>query len=417
MPMPNDLYADDGGESDDGIILEFEDDTVITRRRPWKLRRIFWRILPVLVLTGVLVAVAEQPDLALLLHRSATDSPVAITVVCDVPWAVIRVDGRGAATGCTSGVAGAMPTARLSVSVGQHTLVATAEGFAPYAIYVVAHPNTPGLYLTQFALTPQGNEQVLDAVNDYFTSSYAQDMTFPASLWQTLGLRVPPSGSSLLVRERFEAVSLDSYEPTYSETTYQRPIVPRAGMLGIAVVVVEHVTIYDGCSGTPLLERRTPVIYATRASVIFSVRPGPQRWTATNPYALNPVADVFTAPNVAATPASPTGLITLAARTELASRLGSSGLLTGGVIVAPLANTSTWAAGVVLTLLNGARQTPRIVGAQPGAVWLYTGGALLALTSPARALSPDIPAATPAMTLDGLRASLAGQSTHVCGGE
>lgn len=408
-------YHDNAPDDDDGVAFEFEQDSDANQVRPRWMKRVIWRALPMVVLTAMLVVVAGHPNL--LLHRSLPNASVQITVVCDVPWAIIRVDGRGAGTRCTEGIAGALPMAQLSVNIGQHTLVATAEGFTPYSIYIVAHPSTPGLYLTQFALTPQGTARALDAVNAYFASTYMQDVVFPAALWQVLGLRTPPAGPTLLVRDRFEAIALDGYEPTYSETTYQRPIVPAQGALGVAAVLVEHVTIYDGCSATQLIERRMPVLYKTRASVILSAQPGPHGWTATNPYSLNPVADIYSPPDIAATPATPDGLLVLTARTALADRLGSLSMLAGAITVTPLTSASGWGAGVVLTLLNGSRQAPKIAGARPGAVWLYAGGELVALTSAARELSPNVPAFAASITLAGVRASLANQQSHLCGGE
>jgi hypothetical protein len=392
---------------EDSADFEFEQGPDSGAGRPGRVRRFFWRTLPVVVLTGLLVVVAEYPDLLRVLHRPPPDAPVQITVVCDVPWAIIRVDGHGVGTSCAQDTAGALPMARVSVSVGQHTLVATAEGFVPYPIYIVAHPNTSGLYLTQFALTPRGATQALDAVNDYFATAYSQDVVFPASLWQALGLHEAPSGPVLVVRERFEATSLDSYEPVYTETTYQRPIAPQQGSLGIAAVVVEHVTVYDGCSVTPLLERRMPLLYETRASVILSARPGSQNWTATNPYALNPAADIYTAPNIAATPTTPAGLLILAARTALAENLGSMSMLASAITVLPLVNSTHWAAGAVLTLRSGARQE---------AIWLYAGGQLVALTDAAHALSPSVAFGAPLVTLDSLRARLANWASRICGG-
>lgn len=400
--MSDDRYVESDLEDEDDFPIEFEVETSSTWRRAGRFGRIIARVLPVLLLTGLLVAVAEQPYLALWLHRSAADAPVPITVVCDVPWAIIHVDGRGAATYCAPGVAGALPMARLSVSGGIHILVATAEGFAPYPIYIVAHPGAPGLYLTQFALTPQGTAQTLAAVNDYFASAYTQDAVFPATLWRLLGLRAPPTSPLLLVRERFEAVALDSYEPTYSETTYQRPIAPEQGDVGVAVVVVEHTTIYNGCGATPLLERRAPVLYASRASVTFSVRPGPQRWIASRPYALNPTAEIYTAPDLAATPASPGGLLALAARTDLTNHLGGLSTLPDAIRVTPLTTAAQWAAGVALNLTK------------PDAAWLYMGGILIALSPAAQALSSDAPTTAATVTLADLRASLTRQPSRGC---
>src|SRR6185437_16642477 len=150
--MRDGFSADD----EDGSILEFDDDSTVSGRQQRylrRLRRAIVRTLPVLLLTALLLAVAAQPELAALFHRTPNDAPVPVTVVCDVPWALIRVDGRGPANTCHQGVAGALPMSRLSVKVGQHTLVATAEGFTPYPIYIVAHAGTPGLYLTEFSLT------------------------------------------------------------------------------------------------------------------------------------------------------------------------------------------------------------------------------------------------------------------------
>lgn len=412
--MRDGFSADD----EDGSALEFDDDSTLSGRQQRylrRLRRAIVRTLPVLVLTALLLAVAGQPELAALFHRTPNDAPVPITVVCDVPWALIRVDGSGPVSSCHQGIAGALPMARLSVSVGQHTLIATAEGFAPYSIYIVAHAGTPGLYLTEFSLTPQGTTDALDAVNTFFATNYEQVVTLPASLWRALGLRASPSGPALIVHERFEAVALDAYEPFYTETTYQRPIAPETGMVGIAAVVREHIAIYDTCDAAPLLERSMPVLYTTRASVTFSLRPGAQRWTATKPYALNPMADIFTAPDVAATPVTPDSLLALSARTALSDWLGSRSLVVGAITAVPLTSASAWSDGVVLTQRISIQPAPQAAGGPSVAIWLYTGGVLLALTAAAHTLSPG--AATPALTVAEVQKSLEHPPVRDCGGE
>lgn len=405
--MPENRSATDDNVKDDGdSSFEFEDDSAPAGWRGRWVTGVIRRAIPVLLMMALLVVVGAQPNLALLFHHPAADAPVPVTVVCDVPWAIIHVDGRGAPAHCTPGIAGALPMARLLMSAGQHILLATADGFAPYPIYAVVHPQTPGLYLTQFTMSAAGVTQALAAVNAYFASAYTQDAIFPTALWRTLGLRQAPTAPTLLVHDRFEAVALDSYEPFYSETTYQRPIAPEPGTVGIAVVVVEHVTIYDGCGTAPLLERRMPVLYATRASVTFSARLGAHGWTATQPYMLNPAAEITTTPAEAATSASPAGLLALAARTGLAAQPDDPGRLPGDIITTPLVGAANWAAGLALSVRDSA-------GAD--AIWLYLAGKLTALTTPARALTPEIPAAVPATTLDTLRASLASQPTHICG--
>jgi hypothetical protein len=405
MPEKRSANDHDNDGIDDGdASFEFEDGSAPSGRRGRWVIGAIRRAIPVLLMMALLVVVGAQPNLALLFHRPATDAPVPITVVCDVPWATIHLDGRGAPTRCKPGIAGTLPMARLSAPAGQHILLATADGFAPYPIYAVIHPQTPGLYLTQFTMSSSGVAQALAAANTYFASGYSQDVTFPATLWRALGLRQAPTNPALLVRDRFEAVSLDSYEPFYSETTYQRPIAPEPGAVGVAVVVVEHVTIYDGCGTTPLLERRMPVLYATRASVTFSARPNAGDWTATQPYALNPAAEITTTPTEAATPASPAGLLVLAARTELASQPEDTGRLSGELSAIPLVSATNWAGGLILSVRGGA-----------GALWLYLAGKLTALSAPAQALTPDIPAIVPTTTLDTLRASLARQLTPICG--
>jgi hypothetical protein len=409
--MRDGFSADD----EDGSTLEFDDDSALSGRPLRRLRRAILRTLPVLLLTALLMAVAGQPELAALFHRTPNDAPVPVTVVCDVPWALIRVDGRGPVSSCYQGIAGALPMARLSVSAGQHTLIATAEGFAPYPIYIVAHAGTPGLYLTEFSLTSQGTTDALDAVNDFFATEYEQVVTLPASLWQALGLRTAPAGPALVVHERFEAVALDAYEPFYTETTYQRPIAPEPGMVGVAAVVREHITIYDTCDATPLLERSMPVLYTTRASVTVSLRPGAQRWTATRPYALNPTADIFTAPDAAATPVTPDYLLALSARTALSNWLGSRSLVAGAITAVPLTSASAWSAGVVLTQRASMQPALQAAGPPSVAIWLYTGGALLALTAAAHMLSPG--AAAPALTIAEVQDSLAHPPVRDCGGE
>ncbi|HEU4782579.1 MAG TPA: hypothetical protein VFS83_04490 [Ktedonobacterales bacterium] len=409
--MRDGFSADD----EDGSTLEFDDDSSLGSRHLRRLRRAIVRTLPVLLLTALLLAVAGQPELAALFHRTPDDAPVPITVVCDVPWALIRVDGRGPVNSCHQGVAGALPMARLSVPVGQHTLIATADGFAPYPIYIVAHAGTPGLYLTEFSLTSQGTTDALDAVNSFFATAYEQVVTLPASLWRALGLRAAPSGSALVVHERFEAVALDAYEPFYTETTYQRPIAPEPGTVGVAAVVREHVTIYDACDTTPLLERRMPVLYTTRASVTFSLRLGAQHWTATRPYALNPTADIFTAPDVAATPITPDYLLALTARTALSNWLGSRSLVAGAITAVPLTSQSAWSDGVVLTQRTSMQSAPQATDGPSVAIWLYTGGVLLAFTAAAHTLSPGV--AAPALSVAEVQASLAHPPVRDCGGE
>lgn len=392
-------------DDDSDSIFEFEDGAAPAQRHARWIAGIIRRALPVLLLAALLLVVGGQPNLAQLFNHPAPPGPVLVTVVCDVPWATIRVDGRGAAARCAPGVAGALPMARLEVSVGQHTLLATAEGFAPYPIYAVIHPQSPGIYLTQFTLTPQGIAGVLTAVNAYFASAYTQDAIFPATLWPLLGLRQPPTGPTLLVRDRFEAVALDSYEPFYSETTYQRPVVPVPGMVGVAVVVIEHVTISTGCGAAPLLERRLPVLYATRASVTLSARPDPHGWTVAAPYALKPAAEITTSPADAASPATPTGVLALAAHAALAAQRDST-RLADELDATPLVGTGAWADGLLLNAPDDAAS---------GAIWLYMGGRALALNAAARRLTPGLPAITPAANLDALRAALARQPAPSCG--
>lgn len=397
--------ASDDEEGDS--IFEFEDAAAPAQRRMRRVTGVIRRTIPVLLLTALLLAVGAQPNLALLFHRPAADTSVPVTVVCDVPWAVIHVDGRSAGDHCAPGIAGALPMARFRVSAGQHTLLATAEGFAPYPIYAVIHPQTPGIYLTQFTMAPQGVAQALAAANASFADAYTQDAIFPAALWRAIGLREQPTGPALVVRERFEAIALDSYEPFYSETTYQRPIAPEPGSVGIAVVVVEDVTISTDCGAQPLLERRLPVLYATRASVTFSARPGVHGWTATAPYALNPAAEITTAPADAASPASPAGLLALTARTDLAAQPGDSGRLATELITTPFIGAADWVAGLTLTIHRGA---------ESDAVWLYFGGRLAAITPGAQRLTPGLPV-VPALTLAALRSSLATQPAQICDGE
>ena len=406
--MRNIPSADDGGDESDSI-FEFEGDAAPGSRSAHRVTGVISRALPVVLLTALLLVVGAQPNLALLFHRPAAEAPVSVTVVCDVPWAVIRVDGRGAAAHCSPGIAGALPMARLTMRAGQHTLLATADGFAPYPIYAVIHPQTPGIYLTQFTLEPQGAAQALAAVNAYFADSYSQVVTLPATLWSTLGLRQPPAGTSLLLQERFEAVALDSYEPFYSETTYQRPIAPNPGAVGVAVVVVEQVSISAGCGAPPLLTRRLPVLYVTRASVTFSARPGSHGWTATAPYALNPAAEITSTPSEAAAPATPAGLLALAATTALAAQPGDPGRLASEIGATPLAGTGAWAAGLTLSARGGAAS---------GASWLYLAGRLVALNPAAQRITPHLPALKEATlkTLETLRATQTGQRTQTCPG-
>ncbi|HEU5347307.1 MAG TPA: hypothetical protein VFU63_01720 [Ktedonobacterales bacterium] len=402
---------------DDAGLLEFDEGVAFPRRRPYRMWRNVWRALPVVLLTTLLLAVAGRPDLALLFRRSVANRHIPITIVCNVPWAVVHVDRQETAAPCIQDVTDTLAMARLSVDAGKHMLMATAEGFSPYPIYIVAHPDTPGLYLTQFTLTPHGSAKLLDAANAYFARAYAQDVVFPATLWRMLGLRQPPSVPFLVIRDRFEAVSLDSYEPFYTQTTYQRPVIPEQGTIGIAVVVVNHVTIYDDCGTTPLLERRAPVLYATRASVTFSARPGSQDWTVMKPYALSPTANIYTTPDRAASPLTPAGLVDLAARTELARQLGSQSTLAGVVTITPLVSASNWADGAVVTLASDTLRSPHVTDAQLDAIWLHVGGQLLALTPAAQQLTPDAPAIVPSVGVNDLRASVANQPSRICGGE
>jgi hypothetical protein len=186
-------------------------------------------------------------------------------------------------------------------------------------------------------------------------------------------------------------------------------------MVGIAAVVREHITIYDTCDAAPLLERSMPVLYTTRASVTFSLRPGAQRWTATKPYALNPMADIFTAPDVAATPVTPDSLLALSARTALSDWLGSRSLVVGAITAVPLTSASAWSDGVVLTQRISMQPAPQAAGGPSVAIWLYTGGVLLALTAAAHTLSPG--AATPALTVAEVQKSLEHPPVRDCGGE
>ncbi len=186
-------------------------------------------------------------------------------------------------------------------------------------------------------------------------------------------------------------------------------------MVGVAAVVQEQVTIYDSCDATPLLERRMPVLYTTRASVTFSLRPGAQHWMATKPYALNPTADIFTAPNIAATSVTPGYLLALTARTALADWLGSRSLVAGAITAVPLTSASAWGAGVVLTQRADTQHQVQSAGGQSIAIWLYTGGVLLALTPAAHMLSPGT--AAPVLTVAEVQDSLAHPTARDCGGE
>jgi hypothetical protein len=405
-PMRDELTPRDQRDHEETDALEFEEAFVLTgRRRRWY-TRLTSRVIPIALMIALLLAVADPAEVAVLLHRAPADIPVRVTVVCDVPWATVRVDGRGAATPCEQGSADTLPVARLEIPSGAHTLVATAAGFAPYPIYIVVHPNIPGLYLTQFVLTPEGAAAIVSAVNDYFASHFVQETTLPGALWGMFGLSGPPMTSSLVLREQFEAVALDSYEPFYTQTTYQRPITPASGMVGVAVVVVEHVTISGDCGATPLFDQRLPVLYTSRASATFSARPGTTQWSVSQPYALNPIAGIFTAPNLAAKPATPDALLALAARTRLAEQLGNLSAIPDAITLTPLVDANHWSSGVLLALPDTANKAAE-------ARWLYSGGRLIALNAAARALLPGL-AQAPVSDLSSLRAGLANTPQRAC---
>ncbi len=156
-------------------------------------------------------------------------------------------------------------------------------------------------------------------------------------------------------------------------------------------------------------------VYTTRASITFSLRPGAQHWIATKPYALNPTADIYTRRprRVACHPWLPAG----AGRPRRSCQpVGRGVAWAGAVTVVPLTSASEWAAGVVLTQRNAARQALHNVGAGSVAVWLYAGGILMALTSTTHTLSPDGSFAAPAAP-GWMRASLASHPSRDCGGK
>src|SRR5262249_5158437 len=158
-----------------------------------------------------------------------------------------------------------------------------------------------------------------------------------------------PQSASLTVEERFQAIAVDPLLPTFVQANYLRPLAPRPGALGAAVVVVEQVVISDGCSTQPLVRRETAIFSRARGGLAFSVARGEKAWSVSGPYALNPANSYSDAPVFTPASAAPASLLALAARSDLASLLGTGTSLAGTVTAAPLAGPAQWGGGVLLS--------------------------------------------------------------------
>src|SRR5262249_47887122 len=152
---------------------------------------------------------------------------------------------------------------------------------------------------------------ILGAVNAYLAKTgYVQRIALPADLWNDLNLSGRPRSERLTVEERFEAIAVDPVLPTFDQISYLRPIAPQPGAVGVAMVVVEHIVITDGCSTQLLVRRETAIFSRARGSVVFSVAPNKTSWTAAHPYALNPSAGSYAGePLLTSLPATPASLL------------------------------------------------------------------------------------------------------------
>ncbi|HEV8191862.1 MAG TPA: hypothetical protein VGP82_10315 [Ktedonobacterales bacterium] len=361
--------------------LEFDGtDPLISRgwRRLSRTARALLLTMPVLLALIVVVTQTGQ------LFSVNSPTQVGVSVACGVPWMTLRLDDDKQAIACHQQDPSQPPMARLVVTAGSHVLNAAAEGFAPQAIPFKAAQGTTPLLEANLPLSVDGALNILDAVNTYLThTGYVQRLTLPAALWNDLNLSGRPRSDSLTVEERFEAIAVDPVLPTFEQTSYLRPVAPQPGALGVAIVVVEHIVISDGCSTQLLVRRETAIFSRVRGSVVFSVAPNKKAWTASHPYTLNPAADSYAEePLLTSLPATPTSLLALAARTQLAILLGYTGAVAGTVATAPVTGQADWGGGVLLTNERASASASR------EADWLYLGGLLFGLTADAAKLTP-----------------------------
>lgn len=389
-PARRDEAADDEG-------IEFEGASPLMRahgKRPPLLRAL---LLALPIALAVVVLLASQPALRAALGADAgSGSGATLTVLADVPWATVRVDGSERTTGLQQSDRGIVPATTLHLSAGIHALAIDADGFVPLHARVSVTPGSSSSFSAHLRLTTQARAGSIAAINQLLLGGgFAQQVMLPGNLWQALRLSTPPMSASLVVDERFEAIGLDPHLPVFNGTVFMRPVPPARHAIGVAAIVVEHTRIFDGCGGTLLAEHESPLIGGGMASMVFSVARGgigTDGWQASQPYVLNPEANLYTDPSQAAFPATPFGLLTLAAQAQLASMLGNQNLLAYVVTPHPLASLTSWAAGLVFTTNETTGPvtpaTPAVLRAHD-AVWLYAGGVIAPLTLRAQTLTGE----------------------------
>jgi hypothetical protein len=386
-------YAEDSAAKTapaEASTLEFEGaDPLVSggwRRLP-RTARAALLVMPALLALVVVVAQTGQ------LFAVTSPAQVEVTVACDVPWMTLRLDNDKQAISCRQQDPSLPPLARLMATTGSHVLNASAAGFAPQAIPFKAAQGTAPFLEARLPLSVDGALRILDAVNAYLTNTgYVQRIALPPDLWNDLNLSERPQSGSLTVEERFEAIAVDPVLPTFEQTNYLRPTAPQPGAVGVAMVVVEHIVISDGCSTQLLVRRETAIFSRARGSVVFSVAPDKKTWTASHPYALNPSAASYAGePLLTSLPATPASLLALAARTQLANLLGNTGAVAGTVATMPVAGAAGWGGGVLLA----EQDTSTSANATRDADWLYLGGLLFGLTANAAKLTPLATPASP----------------------
>lgn len=365
--MSEELPSTDTGQS-----AQFEGIAPDARRYRSPLARFAGYLIPFALAVALIVSATRSPG-------ASGAAKVPLTVATNVPWAAFSLDGghhRYAVNEET-----ALPSATVMVTPGAHLISAFADGFMPASITAQISASGPEQVMVELRLSADATPGILAAVNQRFASSgYDERVALPAADWQLLGVPHAPQSAFLIVRDALVATSLDPILPIFRQSNPQRPVPPTPGAVGVAVIVVEHTEIYDGCSSAPLVQRTLPLISPWTASMTFSLHQSPLGWSVDSPYVLNPQRNDYTSPDQAATAGSPVTAYTLAARSALASALGNSSLLAAAASPRPQSGPG-WNTGLIL----------QITGTSSTADWLFAGGALTALTPDAARLTSGVP--------------------------
>ena len=133
-----------------------------------------------------------------------------------------------------------------------------------------------------------------------------------------------------------------------------------------------------------MVRRETSIYSRLRGSLALSMVRGEKAWVASAPYALTAAANSYSnQPLLTPQSATPASLLALAARSDLASLLGTGSALAATATASPVAGPVRWGSGVLLS--------------DHGADWLYLGGLLFNLSADAAAQTPLAMSASPAL--------------------